>query len=295
MVLYGVPLHKEVIAKSALKKLRRKHPYSWDLNIYRGCAHRCSYCYAQYSHRYLDSENFFDDIYVKANIADILAEELRSERWKGDIVNIGGVTDSYQPVEKTYQIMPEILKLMILHKNPVIISTKSGLIFRDFDMIDHLSKLNYVNVAVTVTTLDLDIKGKLEPGGAPPLERFEVLRQFRKTNASIGLHVMPILPFLTDDEDNLDKIFALAAECRVDYVLTGTLYLRGSTREHFFQFLKAEFPALHEKYRLLYRTGGADTRYKTKLYSRVNRLRKKYGISGSYSRPIKEKLVKTRR
>jgi DNA repair photolyase len=234
--------------------------------------------------------HFFDDIFVKTNIADVLAEEMQSENWCGDIVNIGGVADSYQPAEKHYQLMPDVLKIMIRHKNPVIISTKSNLILRDFDLIDRLSRLNYVNVAATVTTLDEDIKGKLEPGSSAPRDRFEVLRRFRKTDASIGLHVMPILPFLTDGEENLDNIFALAAECRVDYVLTGTLYLRGFTRDHFFHFLEAEYPALHEKYRMLYRTGGAEKSYKTRLYSRVNRLRKKYGLSGSYSRPIKEKF-----
>ena len=281
---------KEITVKSALKKLRRKHPYGWDLNIYRGCSHRCNYCYAQYSHRYLDSSHFFDDIFAKINVADVLAKELQSEHWKGDIINIGGVTDSYQPAEMTRQLMPDILKIMIRHKNPVIISTKSDLILRDFDLIGHLSRLNYVNVAVSVTTLDLDTKGKIEPESSLPMERFDVLRQYRKTNASIGLHVMPILPFLTDGEDNLDKIFALANEYQVDYVLTGTLYLRGPTREHFLRFLKAELPALYEKYRLLYKTGGADKSYKTKLYRRVNRLREKYGLSGSYSKPIKEKL-----
>ena len=288
-----VSVCKEITVKSALHKLRRKHPYGWDLNLYRGCAHRCNYCYAQYSHRYLESENFlrfFDDIFAKTNIADALDEELQSKNWKGDIVNIGGVTDSYQPAERYYRLMPDVLKIMIRHKNPVIISTKSNLILRDFDLIDRLSRLNYVNVAVTVTTMDEDTKGKLEPGSSPPRDRFEVLRRFRETDSSIGLHVMPILPFLTDGEENLDHIFALAAECRVDYVLTGTLYLRGLTRNHFFRFLEAEYPALHEKYRMLYRTGGADKSYKARLYSRVNRLRKKYGLSGSYSNPIKEKF-----
>jgi DNA repair photolyase len=288
-------LYKEITVKSALKKLRRKHPYGWDLNIYRGCGHRCNYCYAQYSHRSLDSEKFFDDVFVKTNIADVLAKELQSENWKGDIINIGGVTDSYQSAEESYRLMPDILEIMCRHKNPVIISTKSGLILRDFDMIDQLSRLNYVNIAATVTTLDPGIKGKLEPGAAPHLERFEMLRQFRKTNASIGLHVMPILPFLTDGEENLDKIFALAAKCRVDYVLTGTLYLRGPTREHFFKFLKTEFPALYERYMRLYRTGGADKKYKDNLYSRVNRLRNKYGLSASYSKPIKEKFIRFER
>ena len=98
------------------------------------------------------------------------------------------------------------------------------------------------------------------------------------------------VPQSGDGEDDLDKIFVLAAECQVDYVLTGTLYLRGPTRDHFFRFLKAEFPALYEKYMLLYKAGGADKRYKTRLYRRVNRLREKYGLSGSYSKPIKEKL-----
>jgi DNA repair photolyase len=186
--------------------------------------------------------------------------------------------------------MPDILNIMIRHKNPVIISTKSDLIIRDYDLIDRLSRLNYVNVAATITTLDLDVKKKLEPGSSPSRYCFEMLRRFRQTNASTGIHVMPILPFLTDGEDNLDKIFALAAECRVDYVLTGTLYLRGPTREHFFRFLEDEFPSLLGKYKRLYRTGGADKEYKTGLYSKVNRLRNKYGLSGSYSKPIKEKF-----
>lgn len=275
-----------------MKKLRRKHPYGWDLNIYRGCGHSCIYCYAQYSHRYLESANFFNDIFVKTNISEILAKELQSESWIGDVINIGGVTDSYQPAEKIYKLMPKILKILIRHKNPAIISTKSDLILRDFDLIDHLSKLNYVNVAVTVTTLDLNIKKKIEPGSSPPLDRLEVLRHFRKTNASIGLHVMPILPFLTDGVDNLDKIFALAAECQVDYVLTGTLYLRSPTRDHFCRFLKTEFPSLSDEYKLLYKKGGADKTYKTRLYRRVNRLRDKYGLSGSYSKPMKDKLIK---
>jgi DNA repair photolyase len=227
---------------------------------------------------------------VKTNIAGVLAKELRSEHWRGDIVNIGGVTDSYQPAEKTYQLMPDILNIMIRHKNPLIVSTKSDLILRDHDLINRLSRLNYVNIAATVTTVDMDIKKKIEPGSSLPQDRFEVLRQFRKTEASIGLHLMPILPFLTDGEDNLDKIFALAAECRVDYLLTGTLYLRGPTREHFFRFLQNEFPSLLGKYKELYKTGGADKKYKTGLYSKVNRLREKYGLSGSYSRPIKEKF-----
>gem|GEM_PF-3853937 len=89
-------------------------PYRWDLNIYRGCQHGCKYCYAVYSHKYLDSVDFFTDIHIKTNIVDELEKELRNNSWKREVVNIGGITDSYQPVEDKYKLMPEILKLFIL-------------------------------------------------------------------------------------------------------------------------------------------------------------------------------------
>ena len=98
---------------TACNKLKRKMPFAWDLNIFRGCEHGCKYCYAMYSHDYLKSEEFFQDIYNKTNIVDILEQQLSSPSWKREVVNIGGVTDSYQPMEAKYKFMPEILKLMI--------------------------------------------------------------------------------------------------------------------------------------------------------------------------------------
>lgn len=280
----------EAICKSALIELKRKVPYGWDLNIYRGCQHGCKYCYAMYSHKYLDSEEFFTDIHVKTNIVDELEKELRSNSWKRDVINIGGVTDSYQPAEAKYQLMPEILKLLIKYKTPAIISTKSKLILRDYDLIDKLSRITYINVAETITTMDEDIRKKIEPFGATSLERFEVLKEFRKTNASIGLHVMPIIPYITDNRENFDSMFKAASDCKVDYVLPGTLYLRGNTRIVFFNFIKKEFPYLYHQLQSMYKAGGVSKEYKDKLYLMVNELRNKYNLSSSYSKPMKEKL-----
>lgn len=282
--------YKEVQAKSALHRLKRKIPYSWDLNIYRGCEHGCRYCYALYSHTYLDSADYFSEIFVKTNIVDLLEQELRSEKWKGDVVNIGGVTDSYQPAEAHYRLMPEILKLLIKYKTPAIISTKSSLVLRDYDLIDRLSKITYINIAATVTVMDNSIRAALEPGSADSAERFQVLKAFRKTNASIGLHVMPIVPFITDTEENFEHMFALARDCGVDYVLPGTLYLKGDTRRHFFHFLQTHYPQHVESYRALYKTGGAAKAYKTGLYDMVNRLRDKYRLSSSYMKPMRARL-----
>jgi DNA repair photolyase len=198
----------ELSVSSALNKLKRRIPYSYDLNIYRGCEHGCKYCYAIYSHDYLNDGNFFDRVYYKKNILEPLEKELSSPNWKREIVNIGGVTDSYQPIEKELQIMPEVLKLMIKYKTPIIISTKSDLILRDIDLINELSKITYVNIACTITTMDESIREKLEPNSSPSINRFKVLKKFKeKTNASIGVHIMPIIPYLTDSYENLDEIY----------------------------------------------------------------------------------------
>jgi len=286
----GKVTFQEDIAKSALTELKRKIPYGWDLNIFRGCQHGCKYCYAMYSHQYLASEDFFNEIHVKTNIMDELEKQLSSENWKREVINIGGVTDSYQPAEAKYKLMPQILKLLIKYKTPAIISTKSKLVMRDFDLIDELSRITYINIAATITTMDEFIREKIEPGGSTSAERFELLKEFRKTNASTGVHLMPIIPYITDNEQNFDRMYDMASQCNVHYVLPGTLYLRGCTRKYFLDFVEKEFPEENESIVKLYKTGGADKEYKTVLYEKVNRLRNKYGVSNSYIKPMREKL-----
>lgn len=281
---------KEIQCESALNKLKRKVPFGWDLNIYRGCSHACVYCYAIYSHQYLDSDNFGGEIFVKTNIVEQLEKELSSPGWKREVINIGGVTDSYQKAEETYRLMPSILKLLIKYKTPAIISTKSTLVLRDFNLIDELSRITYINIAATITTMDEDIRQKIEPGSVSSTERFAMLKEFRKTNASVGLHVMPIIPYLTDNRENMESLCINAKDCNVDYLLPGTLYLRGATRQVFFEAIQRDFPEVYPKLQAMYKTGAADKDYKDRLYVMVNELRKKYGISSSYTRPMKEKI-----
>jgi len=243
-----------------------------------------------YSHQYLESEQYFDDIYVKTNIVEKLEQQLSSLSWKREVVNIGGVTDSYQPIEEQYKLMPDILRLMIKYKTPCIISTKSDLILRDYDLVSELANITYVNVAATITCMDENIRRKIEPNGVKSLKRFAMLKEFSKTNASTGLHFMPIIPYITDSRDNVDSLYANAKDCGVDYVLPGTLYLRRKTRGVFFDFINQEFPHLYEELQTLYKTGGAGKEYKDKLYLMVNELKSKYNLSSSYSKPMKEKL-----
>jgi DNA repair photolyase len=272
--------------------LKRKIPYGWDLNIYRGCSHNCKYCYAIYSHDFIGDHDF-SKVFVKTNIIDQLDKELSSPKWNRDVINIGGVTDSYQKAEEEMKIMPEVLKVLIKHKTPAIISTKSDLILRDLDLIAELAKLTYVNIASTITTMNETDRKKIEPNGSSSMDRFKMLLEFRKTNASVGLHTMPIIPYVTDSYSNIEHLCFEAKNSNVHYMLPGVLYLRGKTRIVFFDFIKNEYPEIFDGLNELYKSGGADNSYKEKLYNEtVNPLREKYGISNSYIKPMREKMHK---
>lgn len=280
---------KEIICKSALNDLRKSRlPYDWDLNIYRGCGHKCCYCFALYTHDYLSgkgSGGFYDRIYVKTNIAEQLERVLAKPSWRGEIINIGGVTDSYQPAEEVCCLMPDILRLLIKYKNPCIISTKSDLILRDFELIDRLSSLTYVNIAATITTVDEALRSRLEPGGVSTARRFAMLKEFAKTQAGRGLHIMPIIPYLTDTDENLNALYALGEEARVSYALPGLLNLHGPTRASFFAFLRKEYPHLTPVFEKLYQNGRLNPRYSKAFYRRLSVIKRSHSLSADYMPP----------
>ncbi len=138
--------------------------------------------------------------------------------------------------------------------------------------------------------MDEDIRRKIEPNGVESVKRFKMLKEFRKTNASIGLHVMPIIPFLTDNEENMEAICCNGHEADVHYMLPGVLYLRSNTRKYFFNFIKYQYPHLYDELSVLYKTGGANKEYKDQFYRMLNLMRNKYNLSGGYSKPMKEKM-----
>ena len=268
---------KEITVKEPLNKIGNDYlPFQWDLNIYRGCTHNCRYCYALYSHKYLESNNFFGDIFVKTNIVEALEKKLSSPRWKGGTINMGGVTDSYQPIEKQRKTMTQILRLMIKHKVPMSISTKSDLILRDFDLICELSKVASVYVALTITTTDDKLQRILEPGASSSTKRLGVIKAFSNTDVVTGLHMMPILPFITDNHENLESIFSNARAVNADSVICGLLNLRGETRKNYLDFIRIKFPQLVLPYKNLYKTGRIDRQYRKELYKGINALKLKY-------------------
>lgn len=274
----------EINCKTACNRIKSDFlPFDWDLNIYRGCEHKCQYCFAVYSHKYMDSDNFFDEIYVKKNIVECFEKQISSKRWKRNIVNIGGVTDSYQPAEKQYKIMPEILKLCIKYKVPISLSTKSKLILRDFDLFAELATLVPVDIACTITTANENIRKLIEPNASPTKDRFNNLKEFSKTKVNTGIFIMPIIPELTDSYNNLNALYRLAKENNVNYSITSILNLRGETKTNFFNFIKNKLPHLYNKIQSHYKGAYVNSVYKKHIYNILNNLEEKY--------PLKEKEI----
>lgn len=284
---------EEIKIKKALNRLHSNFlPYKYDLNIYRGCSHRCQYCYALYSHRYLENNNFFEKIYVKTNIVETLEKELSSKKWHQEWVNLGGVTDSYQAIERQYQIMPKILELMIKYKTPITISTKSDLILRDTDLLEKLAKVTTVNVAVTVTTWDEKLAQKLEPGAISSQKRMEIFKQLKGKGINLGLHLMPIIPYLTDTSENLEKIFFEVGKIKVDYVIAGMLNLRSETRKNFLMFIQENYPQLTNKYFREYKGAYWEKEKRRTTYFLVHKLMKKYGLNSNYEKFRPKEIIR---
>lgn len=263
--------------QSALHKIKKGTPYQYDVNIYRGCEHGCLYCYAMYSHDYLNDSSFYQNIYYKENIVEVLEREISSPKWKKDIIHFGGVSDSYQPCEKDLRLMREILKLMIKYQNPINISTKSTLILRDLDLIQELSQITYVNITCTITTADETIQKKIEPSASSSVERMKTLYILKqKTNAKVGILLMPIIPYITDSFENLEAIYKLAHQIHLDYIVTGTMYLKGKTKPYFLNSIRKYDERVYQKIKRLYINGSCDKEYKKTIYNKINDLKKKY-------------------
>ena len=274
-----MPKYIEINCKSACNKVVSSFlPYHFDLNVYRGCFHKCEYCFAQYSHKYMNSTDFFDEIYIKKNIVEVLEKQLISKRRKREVINLGGVTDNYQPIEKEYKLMPDIIKLLIKYKIPAIISTKSNLILRDFDLFAELSKVASVNVATTITTVNEKVRELIEPNASTSMERLNILKEFSKTNVLTGIHIMPIIPEITDSYSNLTELFSNAKDCNVNYYITDILNLRGETKINFFKFIKGKLPHLYNKINSYYNGAYINSNYENKLNNMLIKLKQKYPL-----------------
>jgi DNA repair photolyase len=271
----------EIPSRSILNRTKPNMPFRWTINPYRGCEFGCKYCYARYTHEYMEMEasDFEDKIYAKAAAAHLLRQELARIDRK-DAVAIGTATDPYQPAERRFGRTRGILEVFARERGwHVGLITKSDLIERDIDLLREIARANVLCVHLTITTLNESLARLLEPRAPRPDLRLEAVRKLAAAGLVVGVNPNPIMPGITDDERSLDR---LAKACRDAGAVTfggGPLFLMPCAQQIFFPFLEREFPQLVERYRELYARSpylGAD--YKDALAARVRRIRDRYGL-----------------
>jgi DNA repair photolyase len=254
----GIRFH-EVRAKSALNHVpKAPYGFNWTINLYRGCTHACVYCFARSTHRYLDLDagrDFEREIVVKVNVPEVLRAELARPSWNRELVAIGTNTDPYQWVEGRYKMMPAVLEALRDTETPVSVLTKSPLVLRDIDLYIEMAGRAGATVNLSVPTLDEKAWRATEPHTPHPRARLEAVAELNRSGVSSGVLVMPLMPGINDDPEQVETLVQLAREAGASFVASTGLHLRGEVRDVFFGWLEAKRPDLIPRYERLYSRG----------------------------------------
>ncbi len=260
----------------------RNLPFRWTINPYRGCEFGCRYCYARYTHEFMelrDGVEFEQKIYVKQQAAALLRQDLRRVK-KGESIALGTATDPYQPAERRYQITRGLLEEFARHRGFELgIVTKSNLILRDLDLLREVSRGNKVPIHVTITTLDADLARILEPRAPRPDLRIDAVRQLSAAGLTVGVSCSPVLPSITDSPANLEAVVRAAAAAGAHHIFAGPLFLKPCSAAVFLPFIHQHFPHLVEQYRKRYQDRAfLPVSYGKRIAQLVAAFREKYGM-----------------
>jgi DNA repair photolyase len=218
------------------------------MNIYRGCEHQCIYCDSRSECYGIED---FRDVLVKVNALELLADELPRKRIKG-LIGTGSMSDPYTPAEKHYGLTGKALEIIARQRFPVHIITKSDLVLRDLETLVEINRAQ-ANVTFTITTTDDDLGLKLEPGAPTVSRRYAAMAKLATHGIRTGVTLMPVLPFITDTEENIAAIISRAAEHGARYVLAAFgMTMRNRQRTYYYDQLDRLFPGLRPRYERAY-------------------------------------------
>lgn len=191
-------------------------PFEQSINPYQGCEHGCIYCFARPAHAYLNLSpglDFETRIFHKPQLASLLREEISRPGYACQVIHVGGNTDPYQPAERTLRSTRAVLELLLERRHPLTLITKGALILRDLDLLAALAERRLVEVFVSLTSLDDEIKRTLEPRAASPRARLRVMRELSGAGVPVGAMLAPVIPALTDHE--IERMLEAVAEAGV--------------------------------------------------------------------------------
>lgn len=221
----------------------------YNMNLYRGCCHGCIYCDSRSECYHVDN---FDTVRVKENCLQILRDELKRKVRTG-IIGTGAMSDPYNTFEKNELVTRHALELIDAYNFGVTVITKSSLITRDIDVYKSIAEHNPVLCKMTVTTADDNLCRLIEPNVSVSGERFEALAKMSESGLKTGITLMPVLPFIEDNKENILGIIKYAHECGVKYIYPAFgMTLRTNQRDHYYEKLDKLFPGLSDKYRRYY-------------------------------------------
>jgi len=280
--------------KSVLNKHRKRDPWFQDdysVNPYKGCSFNCVYCYTLGS-RYGQVQP--GKVMIKENAADVLRKQLerRARRGQYGFIALGSSTEPYMKIEEETGLSRKMLEIIRDFKFPVVVLTKSTLVRRDFDLIFEIGENAVLPddtcanrgafLIVSISTMDEEISKKLEPGAPPPSERLKIVKEAIDGGISAGVAFIPVLPFISDTEEELERMVSEASFA--DFVFVGSLTLFGTrpgdSKARYFEFLKRYDPDLIPRYKRLFRIFSAPpSAYQRKLMEVSRRLSRKYSVN----------------
>ncbi len=242
---------QEITAKQLL--IPAKNPAAWfgvnyNMNIYRGCEHQCIYCDSR-------SECYqitcFDDIQVKTNAVTLLKQEL-AKKCQPEIIGTGAMSDPYTKAETRYHLTGQTLQVIADYGFGVHITTKSDLICNDIDPLKKISKI-WAAVAFTITTADDDLARKIEPLAPPPSKRLAAMKTLSTAGIFTGVAMMPLLPFIEDNPENVSRIIEIAVKCGARFIIPWFgMSLRDRQRDFYYSHIDRLFPEIRTKYETVY-------------------------------------------
>lgn len=271
--------YREMESKSVLNKHNFINPWGWNrysAHAYIGCEHACEYCYERHD-KYLhhDSpEDFSRIIKVKTNAPELLARQL--SRARKDVVAL----DRYQPAELQYRLNRRMLETIRELQFPCFILEKSAILLQDMDILSDISRNTWCNVAYSLSVLEEKLFRLFEPGAPTPEQRLAAVNRLSTAGIMVGVFLLPVIPFIADDEATLDRAIGRIKEAGARYVLVGPLTLGRDHKLRFMKLLAQHFPEVVDKYRRLYRAGQSpDPTYLTGFARLAARLCRQHGIA----------------
>jgi DNA repair photolyase len=270
-------------------------PFDWTINPYRGCEFACKYCYARYTHEYMeiDGGEFERKIYVKQDAAVVLARDVTqkysyeskaSNYTQSEHIAIGTATDPYQPAEREYGVTRACLEELAKREGlSVSIITKSNQIVRDIDILKVIAGKSALSINITVTTLKPRLARLLEPRAPRPDLRLAALRELRDAGLHVGLSASPLLPGITDQDGEMESVAKAAKDAGAEWFFSGVLFLMPASARQFLPFIREKFPKLAKQYEQWYaKNAYPPEEYRLKISERVKHIRRDFGFA---SRP----------